>query len=124
MNRKFKGGSNRNSADGKLDYEGFNSPIVDWAYAQYMHKHRFLEDGTFRDSDNWQNGGEDWLAELPKSLGRHYKDYHLTKRGYRVIENGKVHDLREILCGIIFNAKSELHELLKETKEVNRNYHE
>lgn len=118
--REFKTGANRNSDEGKLDYEAFNSPIVDWYYAQYMHKHRLLEDGTMRDGDNWQKGFP--LDVIQKSLARHYKDFHLISRGYTVVENGDEHKIEDILCGIIFNCKAYLHEILKETKVVDRNY--
>lgn len=120
--REFKSGANRNNDEGKLDYEGFNSPVVDWYYAQYMHGHRKLETGELRDSDNWQKGFP--LEQIYKSLARHYKDYHLTTRGYDVIENGEVHDIKDILCGIIFNSKAHLHELLKNDKIVERNFQE
>lgn len=118
--REFKSGANRNSDDGKLDYEAFNSPIVDWYYAQYMHGHRVLEDGTLRDGDNWQKGFP--IEVIHKSLARHYHDYHLTTRGIDVKENGQIHLIEDILCGIIFNAKAHLHELLKDRTVVNRNY--
>ena len=120
--RRFNGGSTRNGNDNKMDYEGFNSSIVDLAYAKYMHAHRFLEDGSMRDSDNWQKGGKDWEAELPKSMFRHFQDYRLMERGYKVTENGEELHMEEVLCGIIFNAKSKLHEMLKDTKTVERNY--
>lgn len=118
--REFKSGANRNSDEGKLDYEAFNSPIVDWYYAQYMHSHRLLEDGTMRDGDNWQKGFP--LEVIHKSLARHYKDYHLITRGYRVLEGDKEHFIKDILCGIIFNAKAHLHQLLKDEEVINRNY--
>lgn len=118
--RQFKTGASRNSDTDKLDYEGFNSPIVNWYYAQYMHKHRLLEDGTLRDSDNWTRGFP--ISVIEKSLARHYQDYHLTTRGYDVMENGEKHDIKDVLCGIIFNAKAHLHELLKDDKIIERNY--
>ena len=118
--REFDTGASRNSADGKLEYDGFNSAPVDLYYAKYMHKHRFLEDGTMRSSDNWQKGFP--IEVIQKSLGRHYKDYHLTTTGYTVMENGEAHDIKDILCGIIFNAKAHLHELVKHDKIVERNY--
>lgn len=118
--REFKTGANRNSDFGKLDYEAFNSPIVDWYYAQYMHSHRMLEDGTLRDGDNWQKGFP--VEVITKCLARHYKDYHLTTRGIKVTEKGKEMKLEDILCGIIFNAKAHLLELLKDKKEVERDY--
>src|SRR6185437_3637959 len=54
--RKFTSGSVRDTDDGKYDYEGFLSPVVLAAFAEYMHGHRKLADGTYRASDNWQAG--------------------------------------------------------------------
>ena len=54
--RNFETGATRDSADGKLDYEGFFSPLVMKRLAQYMHKHQEQADGTIRTSDNWQKG--------------------------------------------------------------------
>lgn len=119
MTREFETGANRNSDHDKLDYEAFNSPLVDWYYAQYMHKHRKLEDGSMRPGDNWQKGFP--IDVIHKSLARHYKDYHLTTRGVKVKEGGGEHDIKDILCGIIFNAKAHLHELLKDKTYVERN---
>jgi hypothetical protein len=49
-----------------------------------MHGHRFLEDGTMRDADNWQKGlPNEWLME---SLGRHYHDVWNIMRGYYVFK--------------------------------------
>ena len=54
--RKFDSGATRSSSDGKPDFEGFISPLVEERYGEYMHKHRLLPDGTLRASDNWQSG--------------------------------------------------------------------
>lgn len=52
--REFDTGANRDLDEDKYDYEGFLNPKVLEAYAKYMHKHRYLKDGSIRDSDNWQ----------------------------------------------------------------------
>ncbi len=104
--RVFDTGANRNSDTDKLDYEGFISPIALQEYAKYMHKHRFLEDGTMRASDNWQKGIP--KEEYVKSLLRHTMDLWLENRGYESREN-KI----DALCGILFNAFGYLHEELK-----------
>jgi hypothetical protein len=54
--REFETGATRNPEEGKLDYEGFLSPLVLECYAKYMHEHRLQSDGKLRDSDNWQKG--------------------------------------------------------------------
>jgi len=122
MTREFETGANRNSAEGKLEYHGFNSPVVDLAYGKYMHKHRFLEDGTLRDSDNWKKGFP--IQVIRTSIGTHNKDYELIMDGYTVMENGKETTLIDALMGLRFNVNAHLHELLKGDKIVERNFEE
>jgi len=50
--RTFKTGATRNDDTGKLDFEGFLSPIALEKFAEYMHKNRIQADGNVRDSDN------------------------------------------------------------------------
>src|SRR5687767_12545272 len=54
--RQFETGATRDVDNNKYDYEGFLSPAVLEAYAEYMHRNRFQADGNVRDSDNWQKG--------------------------------------------------------------------
>jgi hypothetical protein len=105
-NRLFKTGANRNSEEGKLDYEGFYSPIVVKRFAEYMQKHRILEDGTLRDSDNWQKGMP--IDTYMKSGFRHFMDWWLEHRGQESRDG-----LEDALCGVIFNAQGYLYEILK-----------
>ena len=105
MVREFDGGASRNSDEGKLEYAGFNSSVVDLAYAKYMHKHRFLEDGTMRDSDNWKKGIPQ--KQYIKSLVRHTMDVWLENRGYKS-RDGKI----DAICGVLFNAQGWLFEEL------------
>lgn len=105
--RYFDTGATRDSDDGKLDYEGFLSPIVIQRYSEYMHKHRLQSDGELRASDNWQHG-------IPKdayikSGWRHFMDWWMEHRGYPSREG-----LIDALCGVLFNAMGYLHEVLKE----------
>lgn len=107
--RKFKSGATRNLEDGKIDYEGFLSPIVLRAYGEYMHKHRLQRDGKIRESDNWQKlFGDDHYSVCAKSLMRHVMDFWLFHRGYKGRET-----ITDALCGIIFNAQAYLFKLLK-----------
>ncbi len=109
--REFESGATRNSEEGKLDYEGFLSPLVLRRYAEYLHAHRRLEDGTMRDSDNWQRGMP--LDVYMKSMWRHFMDLWTVHRGGQEINRA-----REVaLCAIIFNASGYLHELLKHRAE-------
>lgn len=116
--RQFSTGATRNLDHNKLDYEGFNCPMAQRAFAEYMHGHRKQADGTVRDSDNWQKGmGFDVYA---KSLVRHVHDFHCLHRGWAIPrpEDGKPmtpddeHKL-ELLCAIWFNVQGYIHELLK-----------
>jgi len=115
--RKFKGGATRDTDKDKLDYEGFLSPIVLKAFAEYMHRHRKQSDGNMRDSDNWQRlFGEDHFDVCMKSLLRHVMDLWLEHRGFKS-RDGK----KDALCGILFNAKVYLYKLLiDEEKKITR----
>ncbi len=106
--REFEGGATRNSEEGKLDYEGFLSPLVLRRYAEYLHSHRALEDGAMRDSDNWQRGMP--LDVYMKSMWRHFMDlWTLHRRPNPFLEQ----TMEIALCGVLFNASGYLHELLK-----------
>jgi hypothetical protein len=104
--RTFETGATRDTDDGKLDYEGFLSPLVLQRYAEFMHTHRFQSDGELRDSDNWQKGIPQ--KEYMKSGWRHFMAWYLLHRDYDADET-----LEEALCALIFNASGYLHELLR-----------
>lgn len=118
-NRVFETGANRNSADGKLDTYGFNNPLVDLSFNKYMHHHRKLEDGTLRDSDNWQKGFPDRV--IMESLGRHIQDVKLIYSGVKVTENGKEVTMEEAINGAKFNLNALMLSILKDIKTVERN---
>jgi len=109
--REFASGATRDTDDGKMDYEGFLSPLVIRRYAEYMHKHRKQSDGSLRDSDNWQKGMP--LRVYMKSLWRHFMVLWETHRGVATDESRE-----ETLCAIIFNASGYLHEMLKKSVDV------
>jgi hypothetical protein len=112
-------GASRDESYDKLDYHKFNHPIVEWIFAQYMHQHRKLRDGSLRDGDNWQKGFPiDWILG---SARRHMVDWELLEKGYEVLERGEQVDLIETLCAIRFNVNARLLELLKDTKRIERN---
>ncbi len=112
--REFATGATRDSDDGKLDPEGFLSPVALKRYCEYMHEHRKQADGKMRDSDNWQKGIP--ISAYMKSLWRHFFELWITHRRLHnrwpanVILNRK----EEALCAIIFNAFGYLHELKKD----------
>jgi hypothetical protein len=104
--RVFETGATRDTDQGKLDYEGFLSPLVIERFAQYMHKHRIQSDGSLRDSDNWTKGIP--KSAYMKSLWRHFMDVWKLHRGYKVDV-----DLDEALCAMLFNVQGYLYEYLK-----------
>jgi hypothetical protein len=133
--RKFDTGATRDTADGKMDFEGFLSPLSLHYYAQYLDKHRLQPDGSLRGSDNWQLGME--LNVYMKSDLRHVMEAWAIHRGYYVYheridgkqithmlykepentpETWEKVTMKDALCGQIFNAMGYLHELMKQEK--------
>lgn len=124
--REFDTGATRDSEDGKLDYEGFLSPLALRRYAEYMHKHRTQSDGNVRASDNWQKGIP--YTAYMKSLWRHLVEFWTEHRFFTILKEDpysneydpneiallQEDNREEILCAIIFNAFGYLHELIKE----------
>jgi len=113
-NRKFSTGATRDADHDKLDPEGFISPIVIKAFAEYMHQHRIQSDGNLRDSDNWQKGMP--LEAYMKSGWRHFHDWWMEHRGYESREG-----LIQALCGLMFNVQGYMFEVLKSTTKVKIN---
>ena len=106
--RQFDTGATRDTDKGKLDYEGYFSPLVLEEYARYMRRNQKQSDGNFRASDNWQKGIP--LREYMKSLWRHFMDLWKQHRGIKC-EFG----IKAALCGILFNTMGYLHEILKKS---------
>lgn len=110
--RKFETGATRDGDENKPDYEGFLDPLVLEAYGEYMTKHRKQSDGALRDSDNWQKGIP--IAQYMKSKLRHIVHTWKIHRGHVAYdERGVKVDLKESLCGELFNTMGYLHELIK-----------
>jgi len=101
--RYFESGATRDTDVGKLDFEGFLSPLVLERYAEYMNKHRIQSDGNLRDSDNWQKGIP--VSQYLKSLWRHF---FAVWKGHR---QGEISE--DDICGVLFNTMGMLHEILK-----------
>lgn len=132
--RTFDTGATRDTDTGKLDYEGFLSPLVLRRYAEYMNKNRVQADGNVRDSDNWQKGIP--LNAYMKSGWRHFMDWWMYHRGpqYWPADRDCDHEcedcnlidcdcadcfaidsgLEDALCAMLFNVMGYLHEILKE----------
>ena len=97
--RNFKTGATRDTEEGKLDFEGFISPIVIQKYAEYMHENRIQADGKLRDSDNWQKHfGKDHYSVCMKSMFRHFFDVWTEHRGGKSREG-----MEKALMGTMFN---------------------
>jgi hypothetical protein len=105
--RVFDTGAFRDQDKNKIDIEGHISPAALQVYLEYMHKHRFLEDGSMRDSDNWQKGIP--IGQYVKSLLRHALDVWLWNRGFSIKE-----PIKDALCGVMFNTIGILHEFINE----------
>lgn len=105
--RTFTTGANRNSDEGKLDFEGFLSPAVLEVYAEYMNRNRTLEDGSIRDSDNWQKGIPQ--DAYMKSMFRHFIDVWKDHRGLQTQEDEITN-----LCALLFNVSGMLFEKLRD----------
>jgi len=105
--RKFESGATRDTDAGKLDYEGFLSPIVLREFAKYMAKHMIQSNGKPRTSDNWQKGMP--KSVYMKSAFRHFIDLWLEHRGFKSRAG-----IKEALNGLLFNLNGYYHELLKE----------
>ena len=120
--RKFETGATRDTDTGKLDYEGFYSPLVMERFAQYMNKHRVQSDGSLRDSDNWQKGfGENHCNVCFKSLYRHFIDAWFIHRGYKRFDKQRNEEITidEALCAILFNTMAYLFKILEGKYEKN-----
>ena len=105
--RRFNTGAIRDTDKDKLDYEGFLSPSVLQRYARYMHKHRLLSDGTYRDSDNWQKGVP--IDQYMKSACRHFIEMWSIHRSN--ITQDELFE--EAACALLFNIMGYLHVHLK-----------
>lgn len=104
--RTFDSGATRNVEAGKLDFEGFLSPLALKRFAQYMAKHQVQADGVVRASDNWQRGIP--LDSYAKSMFRHFFEFWSAHRGLPIDES-----IADSLCALMFNVQGYLHELLK-----------
>lgn len=114
--RTFSGGATREADTDKLDFEGFFSPAVMYAFGFYMHQHQKQADGQMRASDNWQSGMP--RAVLMKSFLRHAMELWFAHRNGVLppTVNGRTErdpqDIEDVLCALMFNVQAYLHECL------------
>jgi hypothetical protein len=114
--RTFETGATRSNDAGKIDPEGFLSPLVIERYCQYLNKHRVQADGKLRDSDNWQKGMG--LATYMKSAWRHFLDMWKSHRHNLtgIVPTPEQAEANEdAICAVLFNVMGYLHETLKQT---------
>ncbi len=106
--REFETGATRDTDEGKIDPEGFLSPLVVLRYSEYMNENRVQADGFIRASDNWQKGiPEDaYMA----SKWRHFLDTWLHHRGLGDLATT---DVERALCAELFNTMGMLHVILE-----------
>ncbi len=104
--RSFDGGATRDTDTGKLQYEGFLSPLVLRRYAEFMNKHRKQSDGKLRAPDNWQKGIP--LEVYADSGWRHFMDWWGWQRKCWNPREG----IEEALCALLFNVMGALHVIL------------
>ena len=105
--RVFDTGATRDTESGKLDFEGFLSPLVLKRYAKYLNGHRTMSDGSTRDSDDWQKGIP--LDVYMKSAWRHFMDMWSYHRLW-LPDIGNF--MEDAMCAILFNVMGYLHERL------------
>ena len=112
--RTFESGATRDTDTTKHDPEGFNSPLVEKRFCQYMTTHRVQVDGSVRASDNWQKGIP--RDAYMKSLLRHVHDLWRHHDGYA--DEAVDQDIESVLCAIRFNVNGYLFEVLKDRRPL------
>lgn len=108
----FATGATRDADDNKLDYEGFLSPVVLRAFAEYMHRCRMRNvppGEKLRSSDNWQKGipRDAYMKSMLRHMFDAWTEHRLTGR----ISN-------DLLMAILFNVQGYSLEQMKEDNEV------
>lgn len=119
--RGFDTGATRDTAEGKLAYNGFYSPFVMRQFARFMNMNRLQSDGKLRDANNWQKGIP--MDVYRESLSRHYQEFwvEVEKRdsmGDVPNPRGSDVDLMAAACGMMFNIQGYVLEWLKKNDEV------
>jgi len=112
--RSFDTGATRDTAEGKLDFEGFLHPLFMEQFAKYMNMHRLQSDGKLRDSDNWQKGIPQDICM--KSAFRHFFEMWKAHRAGAHCRRS-YHDLMAGAMGLMFNIQAYvLHDLQDDNK--------
>lgn len=111
--RAFNTGATRDTGMGKLDYEGFLSPLVLHCYGVHMMRHMKNSDGSPRESDNWQRGIP--MDLYMKSGWRHFFDVWANHRRAIPVRKERI---ITAMCALLFNVMGYLHEYLKANPEA------
>jgi hypothetical protein len=107
--RTYDTGATRSDLGGKIQYEGFISPVALKRFGEYMRKHQIQEDGEIRAADNWQQGMP--IEDYMDSLLRHVIEAWLWHREH--YDELETENMLDALCGVFFNTQGLLHELSK-----------
>ena len=102
---KFSTGATRSPLGNKPEYAGYLSPAVIKRFGEYMLKNQIQDDGSRRDSRNWQKGIP--LESYMQSMFRHFMVVWCN------YESGKLSDCEEDLMALMFNVMGMSHEVLK-----------
>lgn len=108
--RYFNTGATRDTADGKIDPEGYLSPLVIKRFSEYMLENQVQADGKIRPSDNWQKHfGDQHFDVCMKSMWRHLLDVWMEHRGLKSREG-----MEKALMGTLFNVMAYADKYLKD----------
>lgn len=111
--RQFTTGATRDTAEGKIDFEAFFSPLVLHAFGVHMLSHMKDASGAPRESDNWQKGIP--MDAYMKSGWRHFFDWWSNHRDMKLVRKERI---IRACCAVLFNVMGYLHEYLKANPEA------
>ena len=112
----YESGATRTSEDGRLSYVRGLSPVVLRRYLQYLAKHRKQADGSMREFDNWKQGIP--MRRSFDGLGRHFFTLWLLMEGLDIYDDSGQVDIQDVLCAIMFNTMSMLHQELMQPRII------
>ena len=112
----FDSGATRTSEDGRLSYVRGLSSVVLRRYLQYLAKHRKQADGSMREFDNWKQGIP--MRRSFDGLGRHFFTLWLLMEGLDIYDDSGQEDIQDVLCAIMFNTMSMLHQEMMQPRII------
>lgn len=114
--RDFGTGATRDTAEGKLLYNKFLSPVVLTQFAKFMNMNRLQSNGKLRDGDNWQKGMPPEVYE--GSLARHYHEFWTMVESREGMNRTGNIEMIAAAMGQLFNIMGWTLEWLKENDMV------